>query len=216
MEIHWGHVRNVDNGSSCKRRNETSHPGVLFLPTCFLCIIISEGKKANRLMSDIHEQLRTLLDREGATYRVVEHEPEGRTEVIARIRGNRIQQSIKSIVVQVRLNRKENMYCLANVPGDCRIDFGGIKSHFHADSVAFASRERAEQLTGCTIGAIPPFSFSDQVQVLADALIRENEEVVFNAGRLDRSVFMKLKDYIRIAKPVWVKCALRGQPSSST
>lgn len=161
-------------------------------------------------MNDIHQQLRDLLDREGATYRVVEHEPEGRTEVIAKIRGNRIEQSIKSIVVQVRLNRKENVYCLANVPGDCRIDFKGIKSHFEADSVAFASRDKAQELTGCVIGAIPPFSFNDQLQVLADPLIQQNEDVVFNAGRLDRSIFMRLEDYIRIAKPQIVGIALRG------
>ncbi len=161
-------------------------------------------------MSDIHEQLRALLDREGADYRVVEHEAEGRTELIAQIRGNRIEQSIKSIVVQVRLNRKENVYCLVNVPGDCRIDFNGIKNHFSADSAAFASKEKAQALTECAIGSIPPFSFSDQLQTLADPLIQENEEVVFNAGRLDRSIFMKLADYIRIAKPQIVKIALRG------
>ena len=161
-------------------------------------------------MSDIPEQLRALLDKEGANYRVIEHEPEGRTEMIAKIRGNRIEQSIKSMVVQVRLNRRENIYCLANVPGDCRIDFDGIKNHFNADSVAFAFRDKAQELTGCVIGAIPPFSFSDQLQVLADPLIQENEEVVFNAGRLDRSIFMKLDDYIRIARPQIAKIALRG------
>jgi Ala-tRNA(Pro) deacylase len=161
-------------------------------------------------MSDIHKQLCDLLDQEHATYRVVEHEPQGRTDVIARIRGNRIEQSIKSIVVQVRLNRKENIYCLANVPGDCRIDFDGIKRHFDADSVAFASRDKAQELTGCVIGAIPPFSFNDQLQVLADPLIQQNEEVVFNAGRLDRSIFMRLDDYLRIAKPQLVKIAIRG------
>ena len=160
------------------------------------------------MTSDIHQQLCALLDQEGATYRVIEHEPEGRTEMIAKIRGNRIQQSIKSIVVQVRINKKENIYCLANVPGDCRIDFKGIKNYFNADSVAFASRDTAQELTGCVIGAIPPFSFSDQLQVLADPLIQENEEVVFNAGRLDRSIFMKLDDYLRIAKPQLVKIAL--------
>ena len=163
-----------------------------------------------QINTDIHKQLCALLDKEGAAYRVIEHESEGRTEVIAKIRGNRIEQSIKSIVVQVRLNRKENIYCLANVPGDCRIDFKGIKQHFRADSVAFASRDKAQELTGCVIGAIPPFSFSDQLQVLADPLIQENEEVVFNAGRLDRSIFMKLEDYIRIAEPRLVKIALRG------
>jgi len=165
-------------------------------------------------MRDIHTQLCDLLDREGATYRVVEHEPEGHTEVIARMRGNRIEQSIKSIVVQVRLNRKENIYCLANVPGDCRIDFEGIKRHFHADSAAFAARDQAQELTGCVIGAIPPFSFNDQLQVLADPLIQENEEVVFNAGRLDRSIFMKLDDYLRIAKPQIIQIALRGSSLS--
>ncbi len=160
---------------------------------------------------DIHQQLRDLLDREHATYRVIEHESEGHTELIAKIRGNRVQQSIKSIVVQVRLSRKENIYCLANVPGDCRIDFAGIKRHFQADSVAFAARDKAQELTGCVIGAIPPFSFNDQLSMLADPLIQENEEVVFNAGRLDRSIFMKLADYIRIAKPQLVKIALRGK-----
>ncbi len=159
---------------------------------------------------DIHGQLRELLDRENAVYRVIEHKPEGRTEMIAKIRGNRIEQSIKSIVLQVRLNRKENIYCLANVPGDCRIDFDGIKRHFSADSVAFASREKAQELTECVIGAIPPFSFSDQLQVLADPLIQQNEEVVFNAGCLDRSIFMKLDDYLRIARPQLSKIALRG------
>jgi len=161
-------------------------------------------------MIDIHRQLCDLLDQQGAAYRIVEHEQEGRTEVIAKIRGNRIEQSIKSIVVQVRRKGKDNLYCLANVPGDCRIDFNGIKQLFSADSVAFASRDRAQELTGCLIGAIPPFSFNDQLQVLADPLIQQNEEVVFNAGRLDRSIFMKLADYIRIARPQMVKIALRG------
>ena len=159
---------------------------------------------------DIHERLRALLDANNAPYRVIEHEAEGRTELIAQIRGNRIEQSIKSIVVQVRLNRKDNIYCLANVPGDCKIDFNGIKNYFHADSVAFASREKAQELTGCVIGAIPPFSFNDQLQVLADPLIQLNEEVVFNAGRLDRSIFMKLADYIRTANPQITKIALRS------
>lgn len=161
-------------------------------------------------MSDIHTQLCTLLDREGAVYRVIEHEPEGRTEFITKIRGNRLEQAIKSIVVQVRMNKKENLYYLANVPGDCRVDLDSIKSHFGAAGIGIAPREKAEALTGCVIGSIPPFSFSDQLTVLADPLIQENEEVVFNAGRLDRSIFMKLDDYIRVAKPQWVKCALRS------
>ena len=161
-------------------------------------------------MTDIHEQLCALLDREGASYRLIEHEPEGRTEVIAKIRGNKVQQSIKSMVLQVRSKPRENIYCLANIPGDCRVDFEGVKNHFQADSVAFAAREKAQELTGCVIGAIPPFSFNERLILLADPLIKKNDEVVFNAGRLDRSIMMKLSDYIRIARPQLESIAQRG------
>ncbi len=196
---------------------------------------------------DIHEQLRELLDRAGVTYRVIEHPPEGRTEFITKIRGNRLEQAIKSIVVQVRLSKKVNVYCLANVPGDCRVDLDGIRAYFGRAGgrggvqppsskilsslsegpppvprgtgaapsqapigVAIAPRDKAEALTGCPVGAIPPFSFNDELIVLADPLIAENEESVFNAGRLDRSIFMQTADYIRLAKPELTRIAIRS------
>jgi Ala-tRNA(Pro) deacylase len=158
---------------------------------------------------DIHERLLELLDQQGATYRVVEHSPEGHTEIIAKIRGNRLEQAIKSMVVQVRHGKKDNRYYLANVPGDCRVDFASLKAAFNADGAAFAPREKAEALAGCVIGSIPPFSFNDELIVLADPMIQENQEVVFNAGRLDRSIFMQMEDYVRIAKPQLVKIAIR-------
>jgi len=161
-------------------------------------------------MTSIHEKLRALLDENGAEYRVMEHEAEGRTELIAKIRGNRVEQAIKSIVVMIRFGKKETRYCLANVPGDCRIDLDAVRDHFGGTKSAFAPREKAEELTGCVIGSIPPFSFNDQLPVLADPLIRENEEVVFNAGSLEKSIFMKMEDYFRIVKPQVVKIALRG------
>lgn len=161
-------------------------------------------------MSDIHVRLRELLDNEKADYRVMEHESEGRTEMIAKIRGNRIEQAIKSIVVMIRFGKKETRYCLANVPGDCRIDLNAIKDHFGGTKSAFAPREKAEELTGCVIGAIPPFSFNEQLPVLADPFIKENEEVVFNAGSLEKSIFMKMEDYFRLVNPQVVKIALRG------
>jgi Ala-tRNA(Pro) deacylase len=158
----------------------------------------------------IYEQLRALLDKEGAVYRVIEHESEGRTEFITKIRGNRIEQAIKSMIVQVRMNKKENLYYLANVPGDCRVDFDAIKTHFNAAGIGMAPREKAEALSGCAIGSIPPFSFNEKLGVLADPMIKENDEVVFNAGSLERSIFMKMEDYFRIANPQIVKIAIRG------
>jgi prolyl-tRNA editing enzyme YbaK/EbsC (Cys-tRNA(Pro) deacylase) len=41
-------------------------------------------------------------------------------------------------------------------------------------------------------------------------MIKENDEVVFNAGSLEKSIFMKMEDYFRIANPQVVSIALRG------
>ncbi len=161
------------------------------------------------MTTPIHERLKALLDEYKAAYRVIEHEAEGRTEFITRIRGNRLEQAIKSMVVQVRMSKKENLYALANIPGDCRVDFNGIKAHFNADSVAMAPREKAEALTGCAIGSIPPFSFNDALILLADPKIKENQEVVFNAGSLERSIFMNMEDYFRVANPQLAAIAQR-------
>ena len=163
--------------------------------------------------SSIHERLKALLDREGADYRVVEHESEGRTELIAKIRGNRTEQAVKSIVVMIRFGKNEPRYALANVPGDCRVDLKAVRALLGGSQSAFAPREKAEELTGCVIGSIPPVSFNDQLEVLADPLIQENEEVVFNAGRLDRSIFIKCADFFRIAKPRLAKIAIRPDAS---
>jgi len=165
------------------------------------------------MTTPIHEKLKALLDEHHAAYRVIEHEAEGRTEFITKLRGNRLEQAIKSMVVQVRMSKKENLYALANVPGDCKVDFSGIKAHFGADSVAMAQREKAEALTGCAIGSIPPFSFNEQLILLADPRIKENDEVVFNAGSLEHSIFMNMEDYFRIAKPILAGIALRGETS---
>lgn len=159
----------------------------------------------------IHEHLKALLEREGADFRVVEHEAEGRTEHIAKIRGNRTEQAVKSIVVMIRFGRKEPRYVLANVPGNCRVDLKAIRALYGGSQSAVAPREKAEELTGCVLGAIPPFPFGERLEVLADPLIQHNEEVVFNAGRLDRSIFMKCVDYFRIAKPRLAKIAIPSE-----
>jgi len=67
--------------------------------------------------------------------------------------------------------------------------------------VRFAAPEDARRLTGCVMGSVPPFSFDPAMPLVADPAIQANQEVCFNAARLDRSIFMPLADYLRAAEP---------------
>ena len=156
---------------------------------------------------DTHERLLALLDAHGATYRVIEHEPEGRSEEISRIRGNDPAQAMKAIVLSVRGGGKGKRTVMAIIPGNRRLNMKALLAYVGAQKGRFAPPEEAAELTGCVKGAIPPFSFREDLTLVVDESFATREEVAFNAGRLDRSLFLKFDDYRRIVSPVFAALA---------
>jgi Ala-tRNA(Pro) deacylase len=67
---------------------------------------------------DIYQKLVTLLDERGATYRVIEHDPEGVTEVVSRLRGHDPGQAAKCIIIMVKIGKKVTRFVAAVLPGD--------------------------------------------------------------------------------------------------
>ena len=163
----------------------------------------AEEDRAN----DTHERLVALLEAGGATFRIVEHVAEGRSADIARIRGNDPSQALKAIVVTVKGGGQGTRHVMAIIPGNRRLDMKGLRKAAGAQKGKFMPPDEATALTGCVMGAVPPFTFRDELTLYADPAIRDNREVCFNAGRLDRSIFMDRDDYIRLAEPVFADIA---------
>jgi len=153
------------------------------------------------LMEDTYTRLLALLDQRRILYRLIDHMPEGRTELVSAMRGNRLSQAAKCIILMVKLGKKVTRYVLAVVPGDARVDLPAVKALMRGTYVAFASSDIAEQLAGSVTGTILPFSFSPELEVVVDPSLLENNEVYFNAARLDRSMVLRTSDYITVARP---------------
>lgn len=155
---------------------------------------------------DVHARLRAFLDAGGARYRVIEHEPEGRSEVISRIRGNDPEQAMKALVCEVRGGGRGRRHVLAVLPGAARLDMKALCRELGAQKGRFAAPETATALTGCVMGAVPPFSFDrTALALVVDNSFRAWDEVCFNAGRLDRSMFIAFEDYRRLVDPPFAK-----------
>lgn len=67
--------------------------------------------------------------------------------------------------------------------------------------VAFASPLIAEKLTGCVSGTILPISFNPELHLIVDPAVLQQEELYFNAARLDRSVALRAVDYASLTQP---------------
>jgi len=158
----------------------------------FLIIMTSE---------DTYTKLISFLDENKAEYRLIDHEPEGRTEIVSPMRGNEVSQAAKCIVVMVKITKKDKKYILAVVPGDAKINLNALKEMFRGIYVSFATPEIAEELAGSVSGTILPFSFNPKLELIVDPKLLENDEIFFNAARLDRSMALKTSDYIRLTDP---------------
>lgn len=152
-------------------------------------------------MEDAYKQLITFLDEHRAQYRLIDHAPEGRTEIVSPMRGNALQQAAKCIVMMVKVGKKVTKYILGVVPGNARVDLNAVKALLGGTYISFASSEIAERLAGSVAGTILPFSFHPELELVVDPALLENDEIYFNAARLDRSMALKVSDFVRLAKP---------------
>ncbi|MFN2562063.1 MAG: YbaK/EbsC family protein [Jatrophihabitans sp.] len=159
---------------------------------------------------DTYCRLIALLDGEGAAYRLIDHAPEGVTDVVSALRGHPAAHAAKCLVLIVKLDRRTTRYVLAVVPGDERVDLAAVRRLYGARYVGFADAATAERLAGSVPGTVLPFSFDPELEAVADVAIERAPELFFNAARLERSVAMSAADYLRIARPRLAPIAAGG------
>jgi Ala-tRNA(Pro) deacylase len=153
-------------------------------------------------MSDTYERLIALLDGHKASYRLIDHAPEGQTDKVSALRGHPVAAAAKCIVLIVKIGKKTSRFVLAVVPGDARVDTAKVKSLFSGATYAgFAAADVAERLAGSVAGTVLPFAFHPDLMLIADPSIAKHEELFFNAARLDRSMALRTSDYVAVAKP---------------
>lgn len=150
----------------------------------------------------VFDRLQQLLADHHVTYRLLEHPAAGRSEEVAAIRGTAVSQGAKALVCRVKITSNQRRHVLAVFPADRQADLDAIASAAGGKKASLVPHDVARELTGCEIGAIPPFSFNPELALLVDPTLRSrHDEIVFNAGRLDASILMRTEDYFRVAAP---------------
>jgi Ala-tRNA(Pro) deacylase len=150
---------------------------------------------------DAYERLIADLEAGGARYRLIDHAPEGRTDLVSAMRGHDVAHAAKCLIVMVKIGKKQTHYALTVIPGDARLDLQAVKALLGGTYVAFAAKPKAEELAGSVAGTVLPFSHDPRLALIADPALLKAPELYFNAARLDRSVALNTDDYVRLAEP---------------
>jgi Ala-tRNA(Pro) deacylase len=146
-------------------------------------------------------KLNELLRQEGARFRVIHHPAEGSSEKVAEIRGTLPGQGAKAMLCHVK--ELPEVFVLAVLSGNRKVDFRKLGQAVGGKKATLVSSDAATKLTGCVMGAVPPFSFWPNVKLVVDPkLLDDHQEIAFNAGQLDTSIVLNSQDYKRIAAPL--------------
>jgi Ala-tRNA(Pro) deacylase len=148
-----------------------------------------------------YDKLIELLDAHQADYRLIDHEPEGRTEIVSSMRGHPTQDAVKCMIVMIKIGKKVTRFVLAVIPGDRRVNISMLQKLYAGTFARFAETSAAEKLAGSVSGTVLPFSFNTDLEIIVDPAIQKSDFLYFNAARLDRSVALRTVDYLAIAKP---------------
>ena len=62
-----------------------------------------------------YTKLIDLLDSNDADYRLIDHEAEGRTELVSKMRGNEMRQAANCIILMVKIGKKEKKLSLIHI-----------------------------------------------------------------------------------------------------
>jgi Ala-tRNA(Pro) deacylase len=146
---------------------------------------------------DIYKEIMNLLVRGKAQdIKSYEHEPVLTSEDAARVRDTDINQGAKALVMYG--DKKPMMVVLS---GSTKADMKAIKTLCKIRDLRMATPDEVTSLTGLPIGAIPPFGSLFGVPTIVEDSLRNNEEIVFNAGLHTKSIKMRYEDWERIEKP---------------
>ena len=143
-----------------------------------------------------HDRILQQLHDQACTYQYLVHEPVMTSEDSARVRGGKIEEGAKALVMQA-----DQEYIMVVIPGNKKADLDKIKAQFQFKKLAMASKESVTAKTSLEVGSIPPFGSLFGMKTILDPDLNATGKIAFNAGRHDRSIIMGYDEYLLLEQP---------------
>ena len=151
-------------------------------------------------------QLREFLEANEVQFETISHAPAFTAQEIAESAHVPGKEMAKTVMVKV-----DGDLAMAVLPAPDQVSTSRLKAITGAERVELASEgEVAERFPECEVGAMPPFGNLWGMTVFVDNRLREDEQIVFNAGSHDELVKLAYTDYERLVNPVAVQLSTRS------
>jgi nondiscriminating aspartyl-tRNA synthetase len=148
----------------------------------------------------IKDQIIKILKDNNFDYKYMEHEETPTSADAARVRGTKLEEGAKAIILK---GRKSGGNYMVALPGHLKIDIRALEKKLKVDTgikieLTFEDPNIILERYGLIIGGIPPFGELLGIETFYDIKIFENEKMDFNCGERTASIEMKTIDYKKL------------------
>jgi len=151
------------------------------------------------------KKLTEFLDQQGVKYVNIGHSPAYTAQEIAASAHVPGKELAKTVVVKL-----DGAMALAVLPANYGVDFAALAKAAGASKGQLASEEEfSDKFSECEPGAMPPFGNLYGMETYADKRLREDREIVFNAGSHKELLKLAYADFERLVKPKTAEFAVR-------
>ncbi len=146
-----------------------------------------------------HDKVLSLLEEKGVSFKYLSHVPVKTSEEASKVRNTPLEMGAKALLLKTK-----NEFFLLVISAAYNADLKKLREQINSSKIKLASVEDVKNITNVEPGAVPPFGSLFSIKTYIDKTLLDKDEIVFNVGRHNRSVIMKLKDYLSIEKPIEV------------
>jgi Ala-tRNA(Pro) deacylase len=143
------------------------------------------------------KKLRQFLDQHHVKYVTISHSPAftaQETAASAHVSG---KEMAKTVMVKV-----DGTMSMVVLPASYPIEFDKLKEAVGGKTVELATEtEFQDMFPDCELGAMPPFGNLYGMDVYSDEHLKEDEEIVFNAGSHAELIRLAYRDFESLVHP---------------
>ena len=144
----------------------------------------------------VAQKIKSFLDENGVQYETIAHKVAYTANDVAHVAHVSGREVAKTVIVDA-----DGRKVMAVLPASKRLSFAEASRALGTNVRLAAEFEFANLFPGCEVGAMPPFGYLYGIDVYVDPSLREDDEIVFNAGSHTELIKMKYEDFERLVHP---------------
>ncbi len=146
--------------------------------------------------SQLVHKIKSLFDEAGVKYEYQKHAPVKTSEESAEIRGTKLEEGLKAIILKGKKSGNNIMVCL---PATEKIDMGKIKQ-LEGEAFEFEKPEVIKEKYKLEVGGVPPFGFLMGLKTYYSESVKNQTSSNFNCGTREESLTINTEGLLKVIK----------------